>query len=1577
MVTTQDYINAIEQAKTNKNSLSINFGKLPKEIDKNSVFNSLSNGMNDEYKSAIKNVLDKDTDIDLDFAILPITSTKIEPSFQMGIPKTGVGEPKLDWAEPGKTIKEPVSFNDKIQAIHSKVGGVIEKGWETGIIPAAMVGTAALSSVPVALAVAAGLFAPKVLKDTGIGEKIGLSEIDYEFLPIAVTEILSKSPILGEAFRRFISTPKYAGYTPEAVKSFVVEKVLSGEIRPSEAPKVEEALNKVLPYGVVIKNEIKAPFKGKVKVGKIEAQLQETASIIPVEKPVEPIKITGKEPVKPITPETKPTQPLIEGTKEQKISKAIENIDKEMQDFKQQRKEKGLPVSNEVSGKAYKNKMKKISDAIISQQEPQIESPIIQKTIEADIVKNVNDLHKMVIPKNSRLPILENSMSKGGKLISTDLEMAIISKTNLPEGMYKQVGKDTVKINESIDDFPSVPTEVKGNTVKISISPNMIKRSLSHVSDDEARYDLTGTNIRNLDGNLYMVGTDGRRMTFNNLGKTNLPKDFNVILPQKPLKILSKYKTSQQIDITFAGDKFKISTPQYDIVSKYIEGKYPNWEQVLSRVNQEMIMDKEQLKNAIAEVSPYFPKENITSKTTFQMKGKDKITLTVYNQELGNKIVEIPVKYKDISTTRMKPEMSGTVVMPVRMEGRIQNVQSPKTDFAINADYVNDVIKNIKSDNVYLYKSNEPINAILFHGKSIETKPTEKIVEFHAGLPIPQAIIDTSNNYINGVIHEIDKLKYLSGLKQYPALQNDIRLFQGKIRHEKTGIQNEFVELFNKLTDIESRDVLDIAFTRDELGRLKAGKIGERSIEEAQAHLDDLNANASADTQNSVNRYFKISERIREDLIARGKLQPEQHIEDYIRHYVNDYFEDWQMYITFPNKAKTPYRPYSKHATGTKKSYKKDFDAMLHSILRPHIDNVIDDFWFDKFNEYNAYDKMEKSRKLEIFGFTERMTPGGNITRIANQPVAGKIYNNIDITGNPHIGFQYEKGRYLYSPAVDGEPSNILALGRQKKVYVIPLDMAKELERLNPRYWVGWYVFNRFTSYWKSTAIGSTFLKYNINNLVGDSFMVYMQYPSALLETGNSIKFLATDPKKYTSEQAILSQKLIEQDIVGANFINTELPHILKYQRNPISHILKKSQDASQFRESINRVSVFVRLMKEYQTNPDIISKFDWIDTYGLTPENAIGKISRQLCIDYNATSKAFNVLIKGAFFPFGTWPIKTSILLGNYTAKHPFGFMFKFGLPLALLTLWNNTERKEEEVELPNWVRNRLHFVVGKNKTGEIVTIIPNFPTDVLLGFPIFNIMANNTAKVMTGELTYKEAATRIIEDGIDVTKKSVGYLFHPVFRAVIDLNRNEDSFTNKEIVPKDRKVTYLKQLEHQTAYLLKTLLPPIALYMRSTETKNNLSDKPILNIPKEFFLSSKNLGIYNVMPTGTLEELNRKLFAKDIIKNTILYDITQEIIKAKGNIDDEVINSYLKKAEEQQVIIKEDDIKRVVQDMDTEIGILYQRLKFTSGYAETKEINDTIMILRKVKSLNKIKGNYYVTPELEKSIEAVTKTM
>jgi len=241
-----------------------------------------------------------------------------------------------------------------------------------------------------------------------------------------------------------------------------------------------------------------------------------------------------------------------------------------------------------------------------------------------------------VVGTKSTLPVLANVLmeAKGNKMemTATDLEVGIKCSINvqviepgaitvpartlsevvreLPaEDIKIRVGEgNRVEINskEAVfnlmglpkEDYPVLP-KFKGDgefSIDGKLLAEMIKKTIFSVSQDETRYVLCGVYFQVAKGKVTMVSTDGRRLSYisKDIGMDR-KKEAKVIIPTKAVnelnRILAQLETKEEAE---QGGKVKVNIEENQIgfiiddtilISRLIEGHFPNYEQVIPRTS--------------------------------------------------------------------------------------------------------------------------------------------------------------------------------------------------------------------------------------------------------------------------------------------------------------------------------------------------------------------------------------------------------------------------------------------------------------------------------------------------------------------------------------------------------------------------------------------------------------------------------------------------------------------------------------------------------------------------------------------------------------------------------------------------------------------------------------------------------------------------------------------------------------------------------------------------------------------------------------------------------------------------------
>jgi len=195
-------------------------------------------------------------------------------------------------------------------------------------------------------------------------------------------------------------------------------------------------------------------------------------------------------------------------------------------------------------------------------------------------------------------------------------------------------------------DFPGIPQITGGTEFNINGSAlrDMILKTSFAASKDESRASLCGVLWELSSDKAGMVATDGHRLGYSftemNLG---ISKDISKIISQKSVTMLVRItdpKNQDEFINVVIGDKYvSFSTPAFTMVSKIIEGQYPDYGKVIPKNNPKIVTaDRAALSEAIRRVSVLSSQKNHLIKLIFK---ENTVEAVVMNREIGGEAREI------------------------------------------------------------------------------------------------------------------------------------------------------------------------------------------------------------------------------------------------------------------------------------------------------------------------------------------------------------------------------------------------------------------------------------------------------------------------------------------------------------------------------------------------------------------------------------------------------------------------------------------------------------------------------------------------------------------------------------------------------------------------------------------------------------------------------------------------------------------------------------------------------------------------------------------------------------------------
>jgi len=290
-----------------------------------------------------------------------------------------------------------------------------------------------------------------------------------------------------------------------------------------------------------------------------------------------------------------------------------------------------------------------------------------------------------VVSTRTTLPILSNVLLRAGKagleLTTTDLDVGVsgtitasiqeVGATTLPARrlatIIRELPADEVEVSVdekniahirsgpsyfkvmglAADEFPPLPQfpDAKEFKLEQNVLKDCLRKTSYAISTDETRYVLNGILCSFKESMLTMVATDGRRLAMMEQ-ELEFPQshELEIIIPTKAVNEIQRLLSdSGEVVLKIAANQISFELGNYTLVSKLIEGNYPNYRQVIPPESRERIaLDREPLLKTLSRVSLLLSDKSNSIKLHF---GKDSLEVLAAAADVGEARETLPISY--------------------------------------------------------------------------------------------------------------------------------------------------------------------------------------------------------------------------------------------------------------------------------------------------------------------------------------------------------------------------------------------------------------------------------------------------------------------------------------------------------------------------------------------------------------------------------------------------------------------------------------------------------------------------------------------------------------------------------------------------------------------------------------------------------------------------------------------------------------------------------------------------------------------------------------------------------------------
>jgi DNA polymerase-3 subunit beta len=236
------------------------------------------------------------------------------------------------------------------------------------------------------------------------------------------------------------------------------------------------------------------------------------------------------------------------------------------------------------------------------------------------------------------------------ELSNSDIELEVDDK-NL---CSVRSGASFYKINGlSAEEFPPLPKfkEEKKVVLPQEKIRSMLKKTSFAISTDESRYVLNGIFISLKDHKMTMVATDGRRLALvDEEVDISEKSQGEFIVPAKAVNELSRLMSEKgEVEMRYSDNQASFTLKDEKgfsilVISKLIEGNYPNYRQVIPAEAKERVsLMREEFMHALKRAEIMTSEKSNSVKLAFT---KNNLAITANSPDVGEARESLAINYK-------------------------------------------------------------------------------------------------------------------------------------------------------------------------------------------------------------------------------------------------------------------------------------------------------------------------------------------------------------------------------------------------------------------------------------------------------------------------------------------------------------------------------------------------------------------------------------------------------------------------------------------------------------------------------------------------------------------------------------------------------------------------------------------------------------------------------------------------------------------------------------------------------------------------------------------------------------------
>jgi len=280
---------------------------------------------------------------------------------------------------------------------------------------------------------------------------------------------------------------------------------------------------------------------------------------------------------------------------------------------------------------------------------------------------------KASVSRQGAIAVLPQTLEAFLKAVKSDkVTLSIVNGKSL----RVEAGAVTTIEGFEAQEFPEI-AGVRGKPIVVTGLANGLKQITYAMAEDDSRPVLHGVCFHPNGGNLMLAAADGLRLAETKVkAKGSLEE---TVVPAKAVQLVQKLmpgrvsihrvketREGKQDTISFVGDGLVLT-------AMVIQGKYPNYEQVIPKSGSPVVVESKALKEALDTVAITLPDNNAVRLNA----ARGKLIVSTKNTEKGETEAKVPAKGKAAIAFNIRFLKDVLANTSDKITLRITNAQSP------------------------------------------------------------------------------------------------------------------------------------------------------------------------------------------------------------------------------------------------------------------------------------------------------------------------------------------------------------------------------------------------------------------------------------------------------------------------------------------------------------------------------------------------------------------------------------------------------------------------------------------------------------------------------------------------------------------------------------------------------------------------------------------------------------------------------------------------------------------------------------------------------------------------------------